>query len=138
MIAVLLFVATFDVAAALATSAVAAAETVPPAIADARIQQSNRAPVFAVDVDRSRAQELGMTARDVTNSLVVNLAGSSQVAPTYWLNPANGISYPIVMQAPQHQLDSLSALAKHIAGTSWNGLLFYKLIPYAPRAGRAA
>jgi multidrug efflux pump subunit AcrB len=79
-------------------------------VADARIQQSNRAPVFAVDVDRSRAQELGLTARDVTNSLVVSLAGSSQVAPTYWLNPANGISYSVVMQTPQYELDSLAAL----------------------------
>jgi multidrug efflux pump subunit AcrB len=82
-----------------------------PGVADARIQQSNRSPVFAVDVDRSRAQELGLTARDVTDSLVVSLAGSSQVAPTYWLNPANGISYPIVIQTPQYALDSLSALA---------------------------
>ena len=52
-----------------------------------------------------------MTARDVTNSMVVNLAGSSQVAPTFWLNPQNGVSYPIVMQTPQYRLDSLSALA---------------------------
>ncbi|MGH8174224.1 MAG: efflux RND transporter permease subunit, partial [Rhodanobacteraceae bacterium] len=57
-----------------------------PGIADARIQQSRRAPVFNVDIDRTRAQELGLTTRDVTNSLVVNLAGSSQVAPTFWLN----------------------------------------------------
>ncbi|HEU5297409.1 MAG TPA: efflux RND transporter permease subunit [Burkholderiaceae bacterium] len=82
-----------------------------PGVADARIQQSNRAPVFAVDIDRTRAQDLGLTARDVTNSLVVSLAGSSQVAPTFWLNPANGVSYPIVMQTPQYNLDSLSALA---------------------------
>jgi multidrug efflux pump subunit AcrB len=82
-----------------------------PGVADARIQQSNRAPVFAVDVDRTRAQEMGLTARDVTNSLVVSLAGSSQVAPTFWLNPATGVSYPIVMQTPQYNLDSLSALA---------------------------
>jgi multidrug efflux pump subunit AcrB len=51
-----------------------------------------------------------LTERDVTNSLVVNLAGSSQVAPTYWLNSSNGVSYSIVMQTPQYQLDSLSAL----------------------------
>jgi len=82
-----------------------------PGVADARIQQSNRSPMFAVELDRSRGQELGLTARDVTNSLVVSLAGSSQVAPTYWLNPANGISYPIVMQTPQYALDSLAALA---------------------------
>ncbi|WP_290867358.1 efflux RND transporter permease subunit [Aquabacterium sp.] len=79
-------------------------------VVDVRIQQSNTAPVFNVALDRAQAQQLGLTARDVTNSLVVNLAGSSQVAPTFWLNPANGISYPIVMQTPQHELDSLAAL----------------------------
>jgi multidrug efflux pump subunit AcrB len=82
-----------------------------PGVADARIQQSLKNPVFDVNVDRTRAQELGITTRDVTNSLVVNLAGSSQVAPTFWLNPANGVSYPIVMQVPQYNLDSMAALA---------------------------
>jgi multidrug efflux pump subunit AcrB len=81
-----------------------------PGIADARIQQSPSAPTFNVDVDRTRAQYVGLTERDVTNSLVVNLAGSSQVAPTYYLNPDNGVSYSIVMQTPQYQIDSLSAL----------------------------
>jgi multidrug efflux pump subunit AcrB len=51
-----------------------------------------------------------VTERDVTNSLVVNLAGSSQVAPTFWLNPQNGVSYPIVMQTPQYNMDSLEKL----------------------------
>jgi multidrug efflux pump subunit AcrB len=82
-----------------------------PGIADVRIQQSNQSPVLRVNLDRTRAQAVGMTARDVTNSLVVNLAGSGQVAPTFWLNPANGVSYPIVMQTPQYRLDSLAALA---------------------------
>jgi multidrug efflux pump subunit AcrB len=54
---------------------------------------------------------MGITARDVTNNMVVNLAGSSQVSPTFWLNPANGISYPVVMQTPQYNLDSLNDLA---------------------------
>jgi multidrug efflux pump subunit AcrB len=81
-----------------------------PGLVDARIQQARTSPGFNVDVDRSRAQYVGVTERDVTNSLVVNLAGSSQVAPTYWLNPSNGVSYPIVMQTPQYQVDSLSAL----------------------------
>lgn len=81
-----------------------------PGLVDLRIQQSNKAPQFNVTLDRVQAQQLGLTARDVTNSLVVNLAGSSQVAPTFWLNPSNGISYPIVMQTPQHELDSLSSL----------------------------
>ena len=81
-----------------------------PGIADARIQQSPSNPTFNIDVDRTRAQYVGLTERDVTNSLVVNLAGSSQVAPTYFLNPDNGVSYSIVMQTPQYQIDSLSAL----------------------------
>jgi multidrug efflux pump subunit AcrB len=82
-----------------------------PGVVDARLQQSRGAPVFAVDVDRTRAQTVGLTTRDVTNSLVVNLAGSGQVAPTYWLNPANGVTYNIVMQTPQYRLDSLASLS---------------------------
>ena len=81
-----------------------------PGLVDARIQQSLDSPGFNVDLDRTRAQYLGINARDVTNSMVVNLAGSSQVAPTYFLNPANGVSYSIVMQTPQYQMDSLNAL----------------------------
>ena len=83
-----------------------------PGVADARIQQSNRRPVFDVTLDRTQAQAVGLTARDVTNSMVVNLAGSGQVAPTYWLNPATGVSYSIVMQTPQYALDTLSSLAQ--------------------------
>ncbi len=82
-----------------------------PGVVDARLQQARTAPVFNVDIDRTRAQYVGLTTRDVTNSMVVNLAGSGQVAPTYWLNPATGISYGIVMQTPQYKLDSLSALS---------------------------
>jgi CzcA family heavy metal efflux pump len=81
-----------------------------PGVADARIQQSARSPTFNVDVDRTRAQYVGLTERDVANSMVVNLAGSSQVAPTYYLDPNNGVSYSIVMQTPQYQLDTLSSL----------------------------
>ncbi len=81
-----------------------------PGFADARIQQSMDGPGFNVDVDRTRAQYVGVTERDVTNSMVVNLAGSSQVAPTYWLNPVNGVNYAIVLQTPQYQIDSLNTL----------------------------
>ena len=81
-----------------------------PGLADARIQQSRSDPAFQINVDRARAQYAGVTERDVDNSLVVNLAGSSQVQPTYWLNPQNSVSYLIVMQSPQYQIDSLAAL----------------------------
>ena len=79
--------------------------------ADARIEQSSRYPELAVDIDRTRAAQLGITERDVTNSMVVSLASSFQVAPAFWLDPRNGASYPIVAQTPQYQLDSLSKLA---------------------------
>src|SRR4029078_10744320 len=81
-----------------------------PGVADARSPQSPNNPGFKIDVDRTRAQYVGLTERDVTNSLVVTLAGSSQVAPTYYLNTDNGVSYSIVMQTPQYRMDSLNAL----------------------------
>jgi multidrug efflux pump subunit AcrB len=79
-------------------------------IADARIQQSARLPTLDVDLDRTRAQFTGVTAADVTDSLVVNLASSTQVAPTYWLNEQNGVTYPIALQTPQYQIDTVAAL----------------------------
>jgi multidrug efflux pump subunit AcrB len=79
-------------------------------VADARIQQSAALPTLNVDIDRTRAQYTGVSAADVTNSLVVNLASSLQVAPTYWLNEKNGVTYPIAMQTPQYQIDTLPAL----------------------------
>ena len=79
-------------------------------VADARIQQSAALPTLDVDIDRTRAQYTGVTAADVTNSLVVNLASSTQVAPTYWLNEKNGVTYPIALQTPQYQIDTLPAL----------------------------
>lgn len=82
-----------------------------PGVVDARIQQSRSRPAFDINVDKTRAQEIGISTRDVTNSMVINMAGSSQVSPTYWLNPANGVTYSIVLQTPQYHLDSLSALA---------------------------
>jgi multidrug efflux pump subunit AcrB len=81
-----------------------------PGIADARVQQSQSNPGFNVSVDRARAEYLGLTERDVTNSMLVMLAGTSQVAPSFWLNPKNGVQYPIVIQTPQYNVDSLSAL----------------------------
>ncbi|MGA2562741.1 MAG: efflux RND transporter permease subunit [Steroidobacteraceae bacterium] len=79
-------------------------------VADARIEQSAALPTIDVNLDRTRAQYTGVTAADVTDSLVVNLASSIQVAPTYWLNEKNGVTYPIALQTPQYQLDSLPAL----------------------------
>jgi multidrug efflux pump subunit AcrB len=90
--------------------------------ADARIEQSSRYPQLAVDIDRTRASQIGITERDVTNSVVVSLASSFQLAPAFWIDPKNGASYPIVAQTPQYQLDSLSKLSNlPITGTGSNG-----------------
>ena len=81
-----------------------------PGIADARIQQALNAPTFNVDVDRTRAELVGVTERDVAQNLQNALAGSFKTAPTFWLNPENGVSYPIVAQTPQYWVRSLSNL----------------------------
>jgi CzcA family heavy metal efflux pump len=79
-------------------------------IADVRIQQDLDYPEFDVTVDRSRAQDVGLSQREVANDLLFTLTGSFQTNPTFWLDPKNGVSYPIVTQTPQPQLDSLDAL----------------------------
>ncbi|MGB8841170.1 MAG: efflux RND transporter permease subunit [Aliidongia sp.] len=91
-----------------------------PGLADLRIQQAVDTPELDLDVDRSRAEELGLTQRDVANNMLISLSGSFQTAPTFWLNPKNGISYSIVTQTPQYQLDSLEAL-KNLPVTGSNG-----------------
>ncbi|WP_243042673.1 efflux RND transporter permease subunit [Dyella sedimenti] len=91
-----------------------------PGVADARIQQSQAEPTFRIDVDRTRAQLLGLTEGDVTSSLVADLSGTAQVAPTYWLNPDNNVTYPISAQVPQYRLDSLAQLS-NLPITAKNG-----------------
>ncbi len=81
-----------------------------PGTADLRIQQPFNLPRLFVDVDRSRAQDIGLTQRDVAGSLLVALSGSFQTSPTFWLNPKNGVSYNIAAQTPQYSLDSLGDL----------------------------
>jgi CzcA family heavy metal efflux pump len=80
-------------------------------IADLRIQQVFNYPQINVDVDRTLAAEVGLTQRDVANSLLVTLSGSGQVQPNFWLNTENGVSYPIVAQMPQYRINSISDLS---------------------------
>jgi CzcA family heavy metal efflux pump len=81
-----------------------------PGIADLRIQQVFNYPQINVAIDRTLAGEVGLTQRDVANSLLVTLSGSSQVQPNFWLNTRNGVSYPIVAQMPQYRINSISDL----------------------------
>jgi CzcA family heavy metal efflux pump len=89
-----------------------------PGVADARIQQSSRYPQLNVNIDRSRIGQIGLTERDVTASLGASLAGTQQTAPVFFLNPENGVSYPVVAQAPEYRVSSLSDLSNiPISGT---------------------
>ena len=81
-----------------------------PGIADPRIQQVYNSPTMNVDVDRSLANQIGLTEKDVTTNMQINLAGSLQTNPTFWLNPKSGVSYPIVVQTPQYWIDTLGDL----------------------------
>ncbi len=81
-----------------------------PGVADPRIQQSSNNPTFGVAVDRMRAAQVGLNEGDVAKSLQESLSGSFKVAPTFWINPKNGVAYPVVAQTPQYWLDSVSTL----------------------------
>jgi multidrug efflux pump subunit AcrB len=94
-----------------------------PGATDLRIQQPFDNPKFDVNVDRTKSQLIGLQQRDVANSLLVATSGSFQTTPTYWLNPANGVSYSIAVQSPQYNLDTLQDLNN---------------IPLTPAGGAAA
>ena len=81
-----------------------------PGVADARIQQASNYPTLGVEVDRMRAAAVGLNEGDIAKSLQESLSGSFKVAPTFWINPKNGVAYPIVTQTPQYWLDSVSSL----------------------------
>ncbi|MCJ2006016.1 efflux RND transporter permease subunit [Methylobacterium sp. J-092] len=79
-------------------------------VADARIQEQARNPALRVDFDRALAGVVGLTEGDAAASLQATLSGSTQTAPTYWLDPRNGVSYPVSVQTPQYSIDTLGAL----------------------------
>jgi CzcA family heavy metal efflux pump len=81
-----------------------------PGLVDARMQQSSSMPKLKVDADRARMAQLGLTERDVTNALGTALAGTSQSAPNFYLNPKNNVSYQMQAQTPEYKMDSLEAL----------------------------
>src|SRR6266404_3153720 len=82
-----------------------------PGAVDLRIQQAFDYPLLQVDVDRSKAQLMGLTQRDIASNLLVSLSGSFQTTPSFWIDPASGTQYSVSTQTPQARLDSLNALA---------------------------
>jgi multidrug efflux pump subunit AcrB len=81
-----------------------------PGVADPRIQEQFQDPGLKVAFNRELAGVVGLTEVDAAASIQATLSGSTQTAPTYWLNPKNGVSYPVSVQTPQYDIDSLGDL----------------------------
>src|SRR5882724_82744 len=99
--------------------------TVPGAV-DVHVQQILDSPRIMIDTDRILAQQVGLTQRDVANSVLISLTGSGATTTNFWLNYKNGVSYQVVVQTPQHRVASLDELHRTpvaIAGQSSPQLL---------------
>ncbi len=79
-------------------------------LVDLRIQQPDDAPAINIDVDRTEAMKAGLQQHQIGQNLLIALSGSSQTSPNFWLNPKNGVSYPLMTMTPQYTVDSLDAL----------------------------
>ncbi|MBK0394865.1 efflux RND transporter permease subunit [Ramlibacter algicola] len=88
-----------------------------PGAVDAHVHQRLDGPALNLQMDRTRLQQLGLSATNVGQNVLIALSGSSQTAPAFWLNPQNGVVYNVVTQTPQYQVDSLSALLGIPVGT---------------------
>jgi len=82
-----------------------------PGAVDLRVQQAYDYPTLNVDVDRTKAIQLGLTQQNVASNMLVSLSGSFQTTPSFWTDPRTGTQYSVVAQSPQAQLDSINALA---------------------------
>jgi len=83
-----------------------------PGTTDVNIFQEPNYPTVNLNVDRVKSQQAGLTQRDVVGSMLVSLSASGQLSPNQWVDPANGVSYSILVQTPQYRLDSISDLAQ--------------------------
>jgi multidrug efflux pump subunit AcrB len=81
-----------------------------PGSADAHVHQVNDVPMMKFDVDRTRAGEMGLSQLDVANGLLISLSSSSQLSPNWWVNPSNGVDYPVVVQTPTYRMDTPGAI----------------------------
>jgi multidrug efflux pump subunit AcrB len=93
-----------------------------PGAVDVHVHQVVNVPYFQVTVDRTRAEEIGLTQGNVANNLLISLSGSSQTTPNFWLNPDTGVQYSVVTQTPQFRIDSLNALLNTPIGNGSRGI----------------
>jgi len=89
-----------------------------PGAVDAHVHQRLDGPALSLQMDRTRLQQYGLTASNVGQNVLIALSGSSQTAPAFWLNPANGVVYSIAVQSPQYVVDSLDSLLNIPVGAS--------------------
>jgi CzcA family heavy metal efflux pump len=82
-----------------------------PGAVDLRVQQAYDYPTLNVDVDRTKARQLGLTQQNVASNMLVSLSGSFQTTPSFWTDPKSGTQYNVVAQSPQSQLESINSLA---------------------------
>ena len=87
-----------------------------PGAVDVHVHQVVGTPELRVDVDRTVADQAGLSQREVASSLLVSLSSSGQTAPNYWLDTAKGVQYPLAVQTPQYRVDSVQALANTPVG----------------------
>jgi len=81
-----------------------------PGAVDVHVQQAFDAPTLHMDIDRTRAQYVGLQTKDVAQNVLVSLSSSFQTAPAFWLDPKNGVQYQIAVQTPQYRMDTYQAL----------------------------
>ena len=94
-----------------------------PGAADVHVHQVVAQPEIRVNVDRAKANQLGLTQRDVTSSMLISLSSNSGIAPSYWMNWANGVNYNIGVMTPQYKLDSIDALLRTPISAATNQVL---------------
>jgi multidrug efflux pump subunit AcrB len=92
-----------------------------PGAVDMHVHQSGDYPQFNVDVDRTKAQLVGLTEQNVAGNMLVSLSGSFQTAPTFWVDPATGTQYQVATQTPQHRLQTLNDLGNTPLNNSGGG-----------------
>ena len=110
-----------------------------PGTVDVTLFQPANYPEIDVDVDRLKAQLAGLTQRDVAGDMLVSLSASGSIAPNQWVDPANGVSYSILVQTPQYRIDSISALAQTpITSSAGGGLSGQTYSPFTKSPIRQA
>ncbi|HEF5177301.1 efflux RND transporter permease subunit [Burkholderia cenocepacia] len=81
-----------------------------PGAVDVHVLQRNDEPTLLADMDRTRMQQLNLSAQNVAQNMLISLSGSSQTTPSFWINPRTGVQYPLQIQTPQYNLSSVDDL----------------------------